>query len=222
MTGIGENYQERQRRRVVCPECDVSLAQSSLAHHRRVQYGRTTTSGLEPTEAFCDPMEYRVSFPKTVHSIDCPIKGCPGKATSRANLRAHFMYRHVRDTLVILDEGRFPILDVCIAICLFRGLPYTPPTHAQQCAGVGRTVNDSATLWMRHARPVSTCSWLKVYIWIRFQFSSILADCCRITMMIGQPSTQTCAKPERAGPGSRASLHGTGPPPGCPGCSTRQ
>eukprot|EP00978_Attheya_sp_CCMP212_P003779 scaffold8023_cov54-Attheya_sp.AAC.7 len=95
MTGIGENYQERQRRQVVCPDCDVCLAQSSLTHHMWVQHGRTRTSGLEPMEAFCEPVEYQVFFPKTVHLIDCPIKGCPGKATSRANLRAHFMYQHV-------------------------------------------------------------------------------------------------------------------------------
>eukprot|EP00978_Attheya_sp_CCMP212_P042710 scaffold265092_cov51-Attheya_sp.AAC.1 len=42
MTGIGESYQARQRRRVVCPVCDASLAQSSLQHHLRVQHGQTT------------------------------------------------------------------------------------------------------------------------------------------------------------------------------------
>jgi hypothetical protein len=91
-------------------------------------------------------------------------------------------------------RGRFPILDVSIAICLFRGLPYTPPIPAQQCAGVELIVNDSASLWMRHARPVSTCSWLKVCIWIWSQFSSISADCCRIMMMIGRdnPNANLC------------------------------
>jgi hypothetical protein len=108
MTGSGESFKERQRRKVVCPVCDASLAQSSLQHHLRVQHGQTTPVGHEPAPAVGLPAEYLVSFPKTVTSIDCPIEGCPGKATSRANLRAHFMHRHVKDTLIILDEGSFP------------------------------------------------------------------------------------------------------------------
>jgi hypothetical protein len=109
MTGSGDNFQARQRRRVTCSICKASLAHSSIATHRRVQHGETTMSGLyEPAPAVGLPAEYRVSFPKTVSKIDCPIEGCPGRATSRANLRVHFMHRHARDTLVILEEGSFP------------------------------------------------------------------------------------------------------------------
>eukprot|EP00978_Attheya_sp_CCMP212_P011354 scaffold28024_cov58-Attheya_sp.AAC.2 len=108
MTGIGESYQARQQRRVVCPVCDASLAQSSLQHHLRVQHGQTTPVGREPAPAVGLSAEYLVSSPKMVNSIDCPIEGCPGKATSKANPRAHFMHRHVKDTLIILDEGTFP------------------------------------------------------------------------------------------------------------------
>eukprot|EP00978_Attheya_sp_CCMP212_P015422 scaffold39830_cov28-Attheya_sp.AAC.1 len=109
MTGSGDNFQTRQRRRVTCSICKGSFAHSSLATHRRVQHGETTMSGQhEPAPAVGLPAEYRVSFPKTVSKIDCPIEGCPGRATSRANLRVHFMHRHARDTLVILEEGSFP------------------------------------------------------------------------------------------------------------------
>jgi hypothetical protein len=62
----------------------------------------------EPAPAVGLPAEYRVSFPKTVSKIDCPIEGCPGRATSRANLHIHFIHRHARDTLAILEEGTFP------------------------------------------------------------------------------------------------------------------
>jgi hypothetical protein len=51
-----------------------------------------------------------MSFLKTTStSIDCPVEGCPGKATSKTNLPAHFIYCHAaHDTIVILDKGSCP------------------------------------------------------------------------------------------------------------------
>jgi hypothetical protein len=37
------------------------------------------------------------------------IEGCPGTATSHANLRQYFMHRHPSDTLVICKEGSIPL-----------------------------------------------------------------------------------------------------------------
>eukprot|EP00978_Attheya_sp_CCMP212_P005927 scaffold13219_cov61-Attheya_sp.AAC.3 len=83
---------------------------SKTKYHLRVQHGRQMPqAGREPAPAVgLTTGEYIVSFPKTVSLINCPIKGCPGKATSRAYLHTHFMHRHVKDTLIILDEGTFP------------------------------------------------------------------------------------------------------------------
>eukprot|EP00978_Attheya_sp_CCMP212_P045223 scaffold338211_cov31-Attheya_sp.AAC.1 len=52
MTGSGDNFQTRQRRRVTCSICKGSFAHSSLATHRRVQHRETTMSGQhEPAPA---------------------------------------------------------------------------------------------------------------------------------------------------------------------------
>ena len=48
---------------------------------------------------------YQVSFPKTVGLVECPSKGCRGRGTIQDNLRIHFVHRHVRDKIVILEEG---------------------------------------------------------------------------------------------------------------------
>ena len=45
---------------------------------------------------------YRVSFPKTLEMIWCPVEGCWGQAMSRTNLQVYFVHHHVRDILVIL------------------------------------------------------------------------------------------------------------------------
>ena len=51
---------------------------------------------------------YRVSLPKHMLRLRCPVEGCMGGASNRTNLRVHFSYRHVRDTIVILEEGNRP------------------------------------------------------------------------------------------------------------------
>ena len=50
---------------------------------------------------------YRKEFPKG-GTTDCPVEGCPGRAGTRTAMRVHFWRRHVRDTIIILEEGNLP------------------------------------------------------------------------------------------------------------------
>ena len=38
----------------------------------------------------------------------CPVEGCPGQLATRTEMRVHFMHRHARDTVVILEDGNLP------------------------------------------------------------------------------------------------------------------
>ena len=38
----------------------------------------------------------------------CPVEGCPGRAGKRTAMRVHFWSRHVRDIIIILEEGNLP------------------------------------------------------------------------------------------------------------------
>ena len=49
-----------------------------------------------------------MNFPKGSRR-QCPVEGCPGVSETRAAMRVHFMYRHVHDTMVILEEGNLPL-----------------------------------------------------------------------------------------------------------------
>ena len=40
---------------------------------------------------------------------ECPVGGCPGRAGTRTAMRVHFWRRHVRDTVIILEEGNLPL-----------------------------------------------------------------------------------------------------------------
>ena len=51
---------------------------------------------------------YGVSFPRAYVSIGCPVGACEGQATMRTNLRIHFLNFHMRDTIVIMEEGNLP------------------------------------------------------------------------------------------------------------------
>ena len=51
---------------------------------------------------------YRMEFPKG-GAKDFPVEGCPGRAGTRTAMRVHFWRRHVRDTVIILEEGNLPL-----------------------------------------------------------------------------------------------------------------
>ena len=38
----------------------------------------------------------------------CPVKGCSGGASKRTAVSMHFWHQHIKDTVVVLEEGNFP------------------------------------------------------------------------------------------------------------------
>ena len=49
-----------------------------------------------------------MSFPTRTGPWEFPIEGCRGRTAIRTALRVHFFRRHIRDTVVILEEGNLP------------------------------------------------------------------------------------------------------------------
>ena len=49
------------------------------------------------------------------HNINFQVGGCPWKVTSRSTLWVHFVHCHVWYTVVILEEGSYPI--PCSPMC---------------------------------------------------------------------------------------------------------
>ena len=51
---------------------------------------------------------YQVYFPSAIMRLRCPVARCQGGETIRTNLQVHFAHRHVKDDVVILEEGNHP------------------------------------------------------------------------------------------------------------------
>ena len=86
------------------------MAAASLDSHRMSQHGRARERKWTWTDATTrreEPKTYRMDFPKGGAQI-CPVEGCPGRAGTRTAMRVHFWRRHVRDTVIILEEGNLP------------------------------------------------------------------------------------------------------------------
>ena len=54
------------------------------------------------------PRTYRMAFPERAEPKPCPVKGCSFRALTRTATKVHFWHQHVRDTVVILEEGNLP------------------------------------------------------------------------------------------------------------------
>ena len=69
-------------------------------------WGGDTGGGHPPP--LREAQTYRVSLPKQLPRLWCPVAGCLGGASSRTNLWIHFTHRIVRDIILILEEGNHP------------------------------------------------------------------------------------------------------------------
>ena len=49
-----------------------------------------------------------MGFPKRAGPRPCTVEGCSGRALMRTTTRVNFWHRHIRDTVVILEEGNIP------------------------------------------------------------------------------------------------------------------
>ena len=61
-----------------------------------------------PPPPLGEAQTYQVSFPEEFTHLQHPMVGYQGGGTNRTNLQVHFMHCHVRDTIVILEEGNRP------------------------------------------------------------------------------------------------------------------
>ena len=73
-----------------------------------------------------DSRFYRISFLRFARDIAYPVGVYMGQATSRSAIQVHLMNRHMRDMVVILEEGiyplpRFPKCDIFVALRAING-----------------------------------------------------------------------------------------------------
>ena len=86
------------------------MAEVSLESHRVTQHGWAAVEwwSWEGSATGGKPQNYRLAFLNKGDPRSCPVEGFPGRAGTRTAMRMHFFNRHVRDIVIILEEGNLP------------------------------------------------------------------------------------------------------------------
>ena len=81
-----------------------------------------------------------MAFPTTGGPRNCPVKGCPGRATTRMAMRVHFFHRHFQNTVIVLVEGNLshPWCPQCKMMVPWRTLNWRHIATAQCAKGAKR------------------------------------------------------------------------------------
>ena len=107
---------------MIFPYYGKELAKGSLVAHRQTQHGvEKWGSGKEDDKEGRgdEPRTFRMVFPEKTGPRPCPVEGFSGRAGTRTAMWLHFWHRHVRDTVVILEEEnlshpRCPLCDMMV------------------------------------------------------------------------------------------------------------
>ena len=158
--GVGSSYWEWLWRKVQCLECGAELVVVSLMDHNQWQHsiGKGNQGRLHPTHN-PTPQEakpYWAPFPAALKWLIWSVEGFQGGVTSLTNLWVHFLHRHIKDTIVILEEGNqpYPHWNKCEMFFSQRSLNGRHPSTALcQPGGEGRGgIVNSAVWWKRRWR----------------------------------------------------------------------
>ena len=98
------------------------MSKVSLVVHHQTQHGVAKGRlGQEVDEVAEDDKTrtYRMVFTAKHGPRPCPVEGCSGQALTQTEMTVQFWHRHVRDTVVILEEGNpphpcFPLGDMLV------------------------------------------------------------------------------------------------------------
>ena len=111
MMGEVRIFKERQRERVLCLECDKEFAKGSLVAHHQNQHGmvkgRLGQEGDKEAGGE-NARTCRMDIPANAGPRPCQFEGCSDRVSTLTAMCVHFWHRHVRDTVVILEEVNLP------------------------------------------------------------------------------------------------------------------
>ena len=108
-TGEGATLRERNKTRVSCSTCGVTVVASYFKSHMARNHGICIPQTRGADEIGGGLTTYVVSLPKVLQEVRCPVTGCPAVAHSAVRLRKHFMYSHFLSKMAVVQEGKEPL-----------------------------------------------------------------------------------------------------------------
>ena len=90
-------------------ECEGAISASYICHHTDITHKMALpiTRGLYVGGGVLET--YAVSFPRVLHLVACPVGGYLARENNPWILIEHFMYRHCKAKVVIIQEGLEPL-----------------------------------------------------------------------------------------------------------------
>jgi uncharacterized C2H2 Zn-finger protein len=127
MTDEGKTHHEKERTRVTCPMCEVTIQEQHLPDHIRYIHSRRWDDTAqnddeeEEKEGEADEAEIEeeeqeeVTYTMSMEHRDgtgaCPK--CSTLIRERYGMLRHFMHRHLNDKIIIEEEGELPRCPSC-------------------------------------------------------------------------------------------------------------
>ena len=130
--GVGESHRERSLQKVKCDLCGAEVNRQHLKVHQTRRACNTGQKDYQATlqnhvaELSSDPPEsIEVEEPESQYLVSmdgvtkttCPVANCPFGAVIPGKMRKHFRARHMRDTIIVEEEGHLPR---CVGCGLFQ------------------------------------------------------------------------------------------------------
>ena len=130
--GVGESHRERSLQKVKCELCGAEVNRQHLKVH---QTRRACNTGQKDYQATLQnhvaelsrypPESIEVEEPESQYLVSmdgvtkttCPVANCPFGAVIPGKMRKHFRARHMRDTIIVEEEGHLPR---CVGCGLFQ------------------------------------------------------------------------------------------------------
>ena len=86
------------------------MSDSSLWHHIQRSHCIVLPNIRGVEAGGGGPEINKVSFPRILKSVECPVESFPARAKTPGRLREHFIYQHWKSKVSITQEGPEPLL----------------------------------------------------------------------------------------------------------------
>ena len=77
-------------------------------HHSMARGGLGKKGNEGDKDGGNNTKNFKIAFPEKAAPRPCPVEVCSGRAATQTDMRFHLWHWHVRDTVVILEEGNLP------------------------------------------------------------------------------------------------------------------
>ena len=105
-TGEGATLRERNKTRVSCSTCGVTVVASYFKSHMARNHGISIPQTRWVDVIWGGLTTYVVSLPKVIQEVRCQVPGCPAVAHRAVRLQELFMYRHFISKMAVIQEGK--------------------------------------------------------------------------------------------------------------------